>query len=372
MNTFAPMRIVHTESSCGWGGQEIRVLNEAAGMIRRGHAVTLLCPPESRIYQEAGQRGVPAAALPIGRKRLVGVRAIRQWIKANRPDVVNTHSSTDTWLVALAGLFLRNAPPMVRTRHISAPIPGNWPTRWLYRKATRHVVTTGEALRQQVIDETGVSPRQVTSVPTGVSQAFQPGDRPRARAQLGLPTDVFTIGIIATLRSWKGHGFLLEAFARLRDRSARLVIVGDGPQRNVLEKQVRDLGLAGRVTMPGNQREVLPWFQALDVFTLPSYANEGMPQAVMQAMACALPVISTPIGATTEAVIAEKTGVLVKPQDVESLHAALERLHDDVDLRHRLGQAAREHVLACLGEEAMLDRMEQVFRHALDASRPGS
>ncbi len=369
MNT---LRIVHTESSCGWGGQEIRVLNEAAGMIRRGHAVTLLCPPESRIYREAGPRGVPAVALPIGRKRMAGVRAIRQWIKANRPDVVNTHSSTDAWLVALAGLFLRGAPPMVRTRHISAPIPGNWPTRWLYRTATRHIVTTGEVLRRQVIDAIGVAPGRVTSVPTGVSRVFEPGDRSRARSQLGLPADAFTVGIVATLRSWKGHSFLLQAFSRLNDRTAQLVIVGDGPQSSALATQIHGLGLAGRVIMPGNQRDVLPWFQALDVFVLPSYANEGVPQAVMQAMACALPVISTPIGAITEAVVADKTGMIVKPQDVESLLIALERLRTDTGLRQQLGLAAREHVLANFGEEVMLDRMEQVFHHVVGVSRPRS
>jgi len=359
-----PLHLVHTESSCGWGGQEIRVLNEAVGLLRRGHAVTLLCPPEARIFHEAGVRGVPVHPLPIRFKRLKGVYALYRWIKHNRPDVMNAHSSTDSWLTALAMLFLRNPPPLVRTRHISAPIPGNRPTRWLYRKATRHIVTTGESLRRQVIDETGVSPGQVTSVPTGVSPGFQPGDRNQARARLGLPTDAFTIGIVATLRSWKGHRYLLEAFARLDDRSTQLVIVGDGPQRQPLEEQIKLLGLTARVVLPGNQREILPWFQALDVFVLPSYANEGVPQAIIQAMACEIAVVSTPIGAIPEALVDDRTGLLVNPGDADSLHKALQRLHGDPDLRRRLGQAAREHVMARFSEEAMLDRMEAIFKQA--------
>ena len=107
----------------------------------------LFCPPEARIYQEAKTRAVPVTAKPIGRKNLTGLRAMYRWLKEKPVDVINTHSSTDSWLVALASLWLAKAPPMVRTRHISPPIPKNLPTRWLYCKATRHIVTTGENSR---------------------------------------------------------------------------------------------------------------------------------------------------------------------------------------------------------------------------------
>lgn len=362
------LRIVHTEASCGWGGQEIRVLNEASGMLARGHSVTLLCPASARILVEASARGVPAVALPIGKKRISGVLALRQWLAVHPTDVINTHSSTDTWLTAFATRFLRHAPPIVRTRHISAPIPGNLPTRWLYRRATRHVVTTGEALRQQVIDQLALEPARVTSVPTGVASRFAPGDRTAARMALGLPSRAFVVSIIATLRSWKGHRFLIEAFARLDDPYARLLIVGDGPQRAALEAQVSALGLASRVMMPGNQRDVLPWLHATDVFALPSYANEGVPQAILQAMACALPVISTPIGAIREAVVAEETGLLVAPQDATALFGAIRRLRDDPVLRARMGQAGRLRASGQFTEASMLDRMEEIFHDTIAAA----
>lgn len=362
------MRIVHTEASCGWGGQEIRVLNEATGMLARGHSVSLLCPAPARILVEARARGVPAVALPIGKQRVAGVLALRRWLKDHPADVINTHSSTDTWLVALATRFLRHRPPIVRTRHISAPIPGNWPTRWLYRSATRHVVTTGEALRQQVIDQLALEPARVTSVPTGVASRFVPGNRAASRATLGLPAEVFVVSIIATLRSWKGHRFLLEAFAGLDDPQARLLIVGDGPQRAALEAQVLALGLAPRVMMPGNQHDVLPWLHATDVFALPSYANEGVPQAILQAMACGLPVISTPIGAIGEAVVAEETGLLVAPQDASALLGAIRRLRDDPVLRERMGQAGRLRATERFSEATMLDRMESIFRDTIAAA----
>ncbi len=136
------MHIVHSESSCGWGGQEIRVLEEAAGMLARGHGVTLLCPGAARIHEEAARRGVPAVILPIARKGLAGLRAMRAWLAHANCDVLNSHSSTDSWLAALALLGMKPRPALGRTRHISSAIPDNIATRWLYQSATRRIVTT--------------------------------------------------------------------------------------------------------------------------------------------------------------------------------------------------------------------------------------
>lgn len=359
------MHIVHTEASLGWGGQEIRILTEAAGMIKRGHQVTLLCPPEAKIYREAQIRNIPVVALPIGRKNLRGMLALRHWLKTHAADVINTHSSTDSWLVAIASLGLKRAPPLVRTRHISAAIPNNFTTRWLYRKATRHIATTGELLRQQLIKKNGYSSTQITSVPTGIdTEHFVPGDKSAAREKLGLPQDARIIGIVATLRSWKGHAYLLDAFAQLSDANTRLVIVGDGPQRETLQARIAELRLGERVIMPGNQRDVLPWLQALDIFVLPSYANEGVPQAILQAMLCALPIISTPIGSILEAIQHEQTGLIVEPKNAQQLHAAIDRLLHDAQLCITLGAAARKQAQEKFGLDAMLDKMEIIFGSA--------
>ena len=267
------MRVLHTESSCGWGGQEIRILDEAQGMSSRGHEVVIVAPRESRIYEAALERGVRVEALPIAGKNLSGLLAMRRWLKAHPVDVVNSHSSTDSWLAALACATLARAPALVRTRHVSAAIPNNLPTRWLYRRATLHVVTTGEALRLQLLRDNGLSPEHVTSVPTGIDTGrFVPGDREAARRLTGLPSGRRLIGIVATLRSWKGHRYLIEAVNGLPP-DVGLVIVGDGPQRRNIESSIRELGMSERVWLVGNQCDVLPWLQSLDVFALPSYAN---------------------------------------------------------------------------------------------------
>lgn len=360
------MRIVHTESSCGWGGQEIRILTEARGMIERGHTATLVCPPTSWIFRAAAAYGVPAIAVPIYKKRPADLLALRRWLRENGPiDVINTHSSTDSWLAALACASIRNAPPLVRTRHISSAVPNNRSSRWLYQTATALIVTTGEALRQQLISDNGFAPARIVSVTTGIDgNRFFPGNRESAKRALNLPTDQFLYGIVATLRFQKGHAELLRAFATQDDPACCLAIVGDGPQMENITQLVAELGLTERVWLPGNQHEVLPWYQAFDAFILPTHA-EGMPQSLIQAMLCALPVITTPVGSIPHAVKHGESGLLVPPKNTTELCAAMCRVRTDPQLCQRLGANARRVALTHFGVARMLDEMEAHFANTI-------
>jgi glycosyltransferase involved in cell wall biosynthesis len=344
----------------GWGGQEIRILSESKGLAERGHDATILCPGEARIFREAPAWGVPVVALPIARKRLAGLRALSAWLRANRCDVLNTHSSTDSWLAALAVRAGRPIP-IVRTRHISAPVPRNPLSRWLYESATAKIVTTGEALKRQLVDANGFRAERIESVPTGVDAGrFRPGERAAARAKLGLPANATLVGIVATLRSWKGHGFLLEAMRSLPER-IELVVVGDGPMRQTLERRIDEWRLQPRVRMAGEQADVLPWLQALDVFALPSYANEGVPQALIQAMLCALPCVTTSAGSIGELARDGVTALVVPERDPHALAAAIERLATDRALAADLAGAARRHCVENFSYGRMLDRMEAIY-----------
>lgn len=385
--TAPPLHIVHTESSCGWGGQELRILAEARGMIGRGHRVTLIAPVAARIFAEASRYGVPVTALPIERKRLGGVGALRDWLMGHPTDVVNTHSSTDSWLAALAWASLRKPPAIVRTRHISAPVPNNLASRWLYRDASRFVVTTGESLREQLVARLGLDASRVLSIPTGIdTRTFRPpSDRERtvARNAIGASQGTFVVGIVATLRSWKGHRYLLDAFGEVvrsqldpsattkTRRSMRLVIVGDGPQRDALEAQVDTLGIRSHVRFGGNQPNVVPWLHAFDLFALPSYANEGVPQAILQAMACGVPVITTDAGAIGEVAYAsldgeedKATALIVGKEDAAGLRDAIVTLAHDAPRRDRMAKNALAVVRERHGIDGMLDQMEAVFRRA--------
>ncbi len=366
---MTPLSILHTESSQGWGGQEIRILTEARGMLDRGHRVTLLTPASAEIFPAAKRLGVPVEAIDIATKRISPLFALRHWLQqhGSEYDIINTHSSTDSWLSAVACATFHDMPALVRTRHVSTPINNHFSTRWLYDKATAHIVTTGEALRQQLHRDNGYALDRMTSVRTGIAlDYYQPLERSAMRAKLGLD-NCPTIGIVATLRDWKGHEDLLDAMVLLRAQSStfsdwRLVIVGDGPEREKLTQKTSARQLDGIVKLVGNQDNVPEWLSAFDIFTLPSYGNEGVPQGIMQAMACGLPVVCTSVGAISEAVQDGNTGIMIATRNPQSLAYGLAQLMTDAQLREQMGSAghtfAREH----FGVDVMLDKMEAVFR----------
>jgi glycosyltransferase involved in cell wall biosynthesis len=107
---------------------------------------------------------------------------------------------------------------------------------------------------------------------------------------------------------------------------------------------------------------VLPWLQALDVFALPSYANEGVPQALLQAMLVALPCVTTSVGGIPELAKDGETALVVPREDVNELGKAIRALLESADLRSRLGNAARQHCEKAFSYQEMLDRMERIYR----------
>ena len=359
------MKIIHTEASCGWGGQEVRILTESQGLIRRGHQVESLCPEEAVIFRKAQELSIPVTPLPLRRRNWKGLAAVRHWLRWNRADVINTHSSSDSWLVAVAARSLLKRPRIVRTRHLGAPVPNNPASNWVYGHGADFVVTCGQSVRQQLIERNKVAAERCQSVPTGIDVLrFTPGDRRAVREQLNLPVEKPILGIVAALRREKGHETLCQAAAVLAaQHDFDLLIVGDGLSRDLVREWVERHGLSGRTHLVGNQQNVVPWLQAMDLFVLPSWGIEGVPQSIMQAMSCQLAVVATDVGSISEAVQHEQTGLLVPPEQPEQLAAALARLLENRTQREQFAKAGLELARSRFTIENMLDDMEQIFQN---------
>jgi len=319
------MKIVHTESSLGWGGQEIRVLQESRHLVDLGHEVSIVCDSESLI---SGRHcnlapNVEVIKTRIKKKRLPDLLSVRSVLKSLAPDLVVCHSSTDHWLTAVSRETLGAKFPIIRMRHISAPINPNSRTRWLFTGGCESIISTGTGISQAIVEGGLASHAKVSSIPTGLDPlAFGRLCKEEARKRLGLRLDPVLIGIVATLRSWKGHDDLITAFSQL-DNDTELLVVGDGPRASALRDLTKSLGLDGRVKFVGHQENVSEWLSALDIFVQPSYANEGVPQAILQAMATGLPIVSCPIGGIPEAVAHYGAASLVPPRSPALLAQAL-------------------------------------------------
>ena len=175
------------------------------------------------------------------------------------------------------------------------------------------------------------------------------------------------------LRSWKGHLYLLEALKELINAGAQafLVVVGQGAYRVVIKEKLADLGLEQWVRLVGYQDKVAPWLALMDAVVLASYANEGVPQALLQAMAMGKPVLGTTVGGIPEIVIPGETGWLVPPRDPQALAQAMRHLMAHPEEGLDLGRRGRELVLEKYSLEQMAAAVETVYDETWEQGRGG-
>jgi glycosyltransferase involved in cell wall biosynthesis len=218
--------------------------------------------------------------------------------------------------------------------------------------AAAFVVTISEYNRQLILEECGPSTTaKVVVIHCGVDTAvIRPRPAPAPSAGEQRP---FRIVCVGTLHEVKGQTYLLEACRRLSERGLQFTchLVGDGPDRPRLSKQARQGGIGDRVHFRGwlTREEVRQVLDDADAVAAPSVlarsgSREGIPVALMEAMASGVPVVASRLSGIPELVVNDETGLLVEPRDVEGLAVALERLHGDAGLRRRLGKAGREKV----------------------------
>jgi glycosyltransferase involved in cell wall biosynthesis len=355
--------VLHTESSRGWGGQEVRILTEARWLTERGVQVVVAAPPASRLVAEARQVLLPTLGVPMrGAWDLVAVVRLARFIRRRHLDLVHTHSSVDAWVGGLAGRLAR--VPVVRSRHVSIPI-----RRWLnpvYTALADRIITSGEAIRQLVVAG-GVRPEMVIAVPAGVDLGiFGPGPASdTARDELGAGRPV--IGSIAMFRGSKGHVHLLDAFAEVRRTfaAARLLLVGDGGRRRWVEALARARGLDGAVRFTGFRRDVPDLLRLMDCFVLASTRTEGVPQSLLQAMAVAVPVVASAVGGIPEVVEDGVTGLLVPPGDTAALAAAIRSVLGAPVAAAQRANAGRRLVEERYSRAATEDALLSVYRGLL-------
>jgi glycosyltransferase involved in cell wall biosynthesis len=367
------LAILHTEASLGWGGQERRILVEAQAMRQRGHRPVFAADPRGELYQRARQANFPVTPLVFG-----GGHNLKAWLRLRRlleeqaVDVLNTHSSLDSWVGTLVWQTLRAKPLLVRTRHLSTRVRDNRRTRWLYRTPAA-IITTGQVTKQLLSQRLGVPAPRIFSIPTGVDLSeFAPQEKSQELlAQLKVPPNTFIFGSVAVLRSWKGHLYLLEALHELIQKGARafLLLVGEGPYRPVIEEKIEQLGLQHWVHLAGFRDQVAPWFALMDVKVLASYANEGVPQSLLQALAMVRPVVGTTVGGIPEVIVEGETGLLVPPRDSHSLAQAMGRLMADPDFGRELGRRGRQLVVERFSLEMMAAEIETVYEVLLEGRR---
>jgi 1,2-diacylglycerol 3-alpha-glucosyltransferase len=339
------------------GGVATAVETTRRGLEALGHEVVVVAPRMARAEPPPGPvlrvPAVPAPTYPDFALPLPLTPSLRRRLQALELDVY--HAQHPFLLGATARRLARAARrPLVFThhtlydkyahyvplpRHVAAGAAVRWSTA--FANAADLVLVPSEALANRLRQQGVHQPIEV--LPTGVDLAcFRPGDRAAARAALGLPATARVALYVGRLDPEKNLAFLLDGLAGVADPDLRLLLVGRGTQEAALRRSAGARRLAGRLEFRGGVRpDALPaYYQAADVFVFAS-TTETQGLAVLEAMACGLPVVAVRASGVEEAVVDGVSGLLV-PEHAGVFAAAVHEVLADPDLAMKLGRGGRE------------------------------
>ncbi|MDP8959192.1 MAG: glycosyltransferase [Actinomycetota bacterium] len=357
----------------GIGGAEKLIASSAPLWDRRAYDyhVAYVLPWKDQLVPELEEAGVPVHLLGqnMGQRRMgvspSVVRRLRQLVRHLGADLVHAHLPSMGVLARLV-----SPVPVVYTEHNLAD-SYRWPTRLLnfltYRRNTV-ALAVSEAVAESVRRYPGPSPMVI---PNGVAVSVPPEGAGAARAELGLGPEEPLVVHVGNIRPLKGHQTLVAAAGLLAELYPQATIVSIGGEKHpgdlaALHQEVARAGLGGRLRFLGRRYDALSFVAAADVFVNPAQV-EGLPVAVLEAMALERPVVATRVGGVPSVVRDGETGLLCDPDDPAALAVGMARLLEDGELAKRLGAAGRALVEGRHGLEAMVRTVEGHYHRVLAA-----
>jgi len=360
--------------SLGHGGSERQLSAYARALDRTRFAPHAASVIGGFRAEEMRAAGIPVFELPLRgllrRNTLRVARDLRAYIRQNRIRIVHTFD----YGPALFGVAVARSCGVIALssqRFYMDSVPGKARGMILASHWLAHGVVVNSAALQQYLHHKFRYPlKRIHICPNGLDpRIFCPEPRARldAVAEAGL-----VIGTVCVLRPEKNLGQLIEVFGRIRLRrpAAKLLIVGSGPEEVALKAACARLGLGDSAIFLPTTSDVAPALRSIDIFVHPSL-SEGMPNAVMEAMACGCAVVATRVGGTPELIEPGVHGLLVEPGDARALEAGIETLLQDAALREKMGTAASQRIRGEFSTEAAGRRLGEIYeRYLAAASRP--
>ncbi len=388
-----PVKVLRVIARLNMGGPALHVAYLSAGLRERGYETTLvagtLARGEDSMAFVADELGVRVERVPELSREISPLRDARAalrlacLIRRERPQILHTHTAKAGAVGRLAAMLAGDArPPIVVHTFHGHVLRGYFdPLRSAGFRLLERALAKGStaliAVSPQVRDDLvalGVAPKEkFVVIRLGIELeeriAAAPGARAETRRLLGVPQDAFVVGWIGRMTGVKNTDDVLAALRLLHDRGvdAYLCMVGDGPDRDRVERRAHDLGVVRRCLFLGYQEEVARYYAAFDGIILPS-VNEGTPVSAIEALAAARPVVATRVGGVPDVVEDGVDGFLVDPGATDQLADRLEQLARDPELRARMGEHGRRRVPARYAVERLVDDMDRLYRSLLEAA----
>lgn len=362
------LRVVHIISGLGIGGAERHLVNLLNAMSCEYRAAIFVGEkqPGASFYGDLDAAieqhfiRVRRRSLPLGIFRLASV------LKKNRVTVVHTHMYTSNLYGTIAAR-LAGVPVVVTTEHGENPWKRPY-QRWLERNVISRFADMRFCVSPQILEIR----RDVDGIPANRLRLTINGTvvPPSSAGNKAASTPV--VGAVGRFIPAKDYPGLLRAIALLRDRGYELTlcILGDGPEADKVKSLITEMKLNDIVRLPGMVSDVDSWYRQFDVY-VSSSIREGQPVALLEAMAHALPVVATDVGASAETVIDGEGGLIVPPGDPRVLAESIGRLLDEPALRCSLGQSARRRVMERYSVAKVADDHVRIYQEILSSNGRG-
>lgn len=355
------------------GGLQRVAVDIALNLDRARYEVAVCALREGGPFEkDLEEAGIPVHKVPgtPGRVDYCSFWKIRAVIARVKPDVVHTHN-TQPFIEGTLAAMLAGRPVVVHTDH-GRQFPDKrrymW-LEWLASKAASAIVSVSDDNKASLVRYEHIAEEAIQVIPNGIDdKKYRAGiDHDLKRAGLGVERDAWpVVGWCGRLSPEKGLPVLIRAVPELVRRypRLRLLLMGDGPVRHALETLAESEGVASHVRFLGARSDVPEVLQVLDLFVLPSL-REGLPLVLLEAMAAGVPIVATDVGGNRQAVQEGANGVLVPPDDPESIAQAVSRLLDDESLRQAFSHEARRRFADQFTVGRMVERYEDVYRRCL-------
>jgi glycosyltransferase involved in cell wall biosynthesis len=374
---MSALRVLALIDSLNAGGAEALLADFAVGAPAAGLELHV-----AHLGEQAGNPGaVPLReqgieSVNLGLRGLLdpaSFRRVRGHVAALAPDVVHTHLAYADAVGGLAARSLRL--PAVSTVHVMEwdRAPKERVRQRLIalarRRCAARVVAVSDAARIAFLQTGWEPPERVVTVHNGIAARTAPGAGAAVRAELGIGLDELVVGQLGVLRVGKNHALTAAAMTAVAERvpGARLLVIGDGPERPAVERALAPLG--DRALLAGHRSDVMAVLDAVDVLVHPSRVD-AFPTALLEALAAGVPVVATTVGGIPEIVADGETGVLVPPQpSPQVLSNALAGLLADSEGRARMAAAGRERFEREFTAERWAQRTRALYDEVLAAGR---
>ncbi len=336
----------------------MRTLCELQEMKKLGFRTGLIVPEDSELARRAKGMDIPVYPVPFTSKFcLTSWKSLFRILRSIRPDVLNTHSSEDSWMAGCAARIC-GVPLIARTRHVLAPIS----SAVSYNLFPHVIFACSESIRDQLVRQ-GVKKDLVVVQNTGIDEErfrYDSSNREAIRKQYGVADDEILVGNVAFLRHYKGHPFIIETAATMPDKY-KFMLVGEGGERPHLEQMIREKQLEDRFILAGHTEEPEKYFSAFDMIFFSSNESEGISQSFVQGLLYGLPVLAVRTPSILEPLNLVQHHATVDYGDVRSAHDALLSLTSCL-LRHEQAIVEQRHAVSTkYGLKSMMENILSVY-----------